>query len=70
MIAVVWLVMMIVWLAALLFGVWWVWPHFERMRLTGDLVASVVWLVFGGVAWVLALKLGLARYGRRGPPSP
>lgn len=21
-----------VWLGALLFGLWWVWPHFERMR--------------------------------------
>lgn len=57
--------MMLVWLAGLILGLWWVWPHFERMALTADLVLAVVWLVGGAVAWVAALNFGLERYWRR-----
>ncbi len=63
---VLWIAMMVVWLAALVYGLWWAWPHFERMRLSGDLVAAAFWLVTGGAAWVIALRLGLQRYARRG----
>jgi hypothetical protein len=63
--AVVWHVMMLVWLGALLFGVWWVWPHFERMSLTADLVVAIFWLLTGTVAWLVAFQLGRARYWRR-----
>ena len=65
MLAYAWALMMAVWLGALLFGLWWVWPHVERMQLTGELVAALLWLIMGALAWVLALRLGLARYWRR-----
>jgi hypothetical protein len=58
-------VLMAVWLGALLFGFWWVWPHFERGELTRDLVLSVLWLVGGGVAWIVALNAGRAWFRRR-----
>jgi hypothetical protein len=65
MTAAVWVVMMAVWLAALGFGAWWVWPHFTRGELTGDAVASVVWLVMGAAAWLVALQLGRRRFWPR-----
>jgi hypothetical protein len=57
--------MMLVWLAALFYGLWWMWPHFERMTLTADLVVAAVWLTTGATAWVVALNFGLQRYWRR-----
>ena len=63
--AFVWLVMMLVWLGGLLYGLWWVWPHFERMALTAELFVSLFWLVTGAVAWVVALNIGRQRYWRR-----
>jgi hypothetical protein len=60
-----WLALMAIWLAALAYGAWWVWPHLERMQLTADLVISVVWLVIGAAAWLVALNLGIQRYWRR-----
>jgi hypothetical protein len=65
MIAYAWLVMMVIWLGALLFGVWWAWPHIAEGRLTGELVAALFWLIMGALAWLLALRLGIARYWRR-----
>lgn len=65
MLAYAWALMMLVWLGALLLGLWWVWPHMERMQLTGELVAALLWLIMGALAWILALRLGLARYWRR-----
>jgi hypothetical protein len=65
MLAFVWAVLMAVWLGALLFGLWWVWPHFERAELTGDLVLSVLWLLGGGAAWLVALNAGRAWFRRR-----
>jgi hypothetical protein len=38
--AILWALMMLVWLAGLLYGLWWVWPHFERMTLSADLVMA------------------------------
>ena len=63
--ASLWILMMTVWLGGLLFGLWWVWPHFERLALTPDLVAAFFWLVTGTVAWIVALNLGRQRYWRR-----
>ncbi|MDP9371708.1 MAG: hypothetical protein M3Q65_04475 [Chloroflexota bacterium] len=63
--ALLWAVMMLIWLAGLLYGVWWVWPHFARMRLTTDLVASIIWLGAGTAAWLVAFNLGRQRYWRR-----
>jgi hypothetical protein len=57
--------MMAVWLAGLAWGVWWVWPHLERLELTRDLAVALLWLVTGAVAWVVALRLGWQRYRRR-----
>jgi hypothetical protein len=56
---------MAVWLGALLLGLWWVWPHFERGALTGDLVLSILWLVGGAVAWIVALNAGRAWFRDR-----
>lgn len=62
MLRYVWAAMMAVWLAALAFGAWWAWPHVEQGRLTGELVAALFWLIMGALAWVFALRLGVARY--------
>jgi len=43
-----------------------VWPHFERMTLSADLVMGAVWLIIGTAAWIVALNLGLQRYWPRG----
>ena len=63
--AVLWVVMMLVWLGGLILGLWWVWPLFERLALTNDLVVAVIWLIAGAVAWIVALNFGLQRYWRR-----
>lgn len=63
--AVLWSLLMLVWLAGLLYRVWWVWPNFERPALTTDLVGSLVWLSTGAVAWAVALGYGWRRYWRR-----
>jgi hypothetical protein len=65
MIAAIWLLMMLIWLAALLFGLWWIWPHFQRMALTAEFLIGLVWLIIGAAAWIFALNLGLQRYWRR-----
>ncbi len=65
MMAVVWSLMMVVWLGFLLFGAWWVWPHFERMAFTAELVTSIFWLTTGAAAWLVAFNLGRMRYWRR-----
>ena len=63
--AVLWHLMMLLWLAGLIYGVWWIWPGLERLTLTGELAMSVIWLLIGTVAWLFALNLGLRRYWRR-----
>jgi hypothetical protein len=63
--AFLWGLLMAVWLGGLLFGLWWVWPHFERGALTGDLVLAALWLVGGGVAWLAALNAGRDWFRRR-----
>jgi hypothetical protein len=65
MLAYLWALLMLVWLGALLFGLRSVWPHFERMQLIGELVAALFWLIMGALAWILALRLGVARYWPR-----
>ncbi|MGH7418428.1 MAG: hypothetical protein ACREKB_11690 [Candidatus Rokuibacteriota bacterium] len=65
MLACLWAAMMLVWLGAWLFGLWWVWPHFERGQFTGELVAALFWLIVGGLAWSVALRIGLVRFRRR-----
>jgi hypothetical protein len=65
MVALIWLVMMLLWLGGLIFGLWWVWPHFQRLALTTELVVAALWLIVGATAWIVALNLGLQRYWRR-----
>jgi hypothetical protein len=65
MLAYLWAAMMLIWLAAWLYGLWWVWPHFERGQFTAELVTALFWLITGAVAWSVALRLGLARFRRR-----
>jgi hypothetical protein len=62
LLAALWVAMMLLWMAGLGFGLWWIWPHVERMALTSDLVLGVVWLVIGAAAWVMALTLGYRRF--------
>jgi hypothetical protein len=63
--AILWVSMMLIWLAGLLYGLWWMWPHFERMTLTTDLLMAAMWLIIGAIAWIFALNLGLQRYWPR-----
>jgi hypothetical protein len=63
--AILWVSMMLVWLAGLLYGLWWIWPLVERMTLSADLVMASVWLIIGAAAWLVALNLGLRRYRPR-----
>jgi hypothetical protein len=37
------------------------------MAMTTELVVSLVWLIIGAAAWLVALNLGLQRYWRRPP---
>jgi hypothetical protein len=57
--------MMLAWMGGLALGLWWVWPHIQRLALTADLVVSLVWLVIGTAAWLVALNLGYQRFRRR-----
>jgi hypothetical protein len=59
-----WIGLMAIWLAALAHGGWSLWPHIERMSLTADLIMSLVWLVIGAAAWLVALNFGIRRYWR------
>jgi hypothetical protein len=63
--AALWHLMMLLWLAGLAYGVWWIWPSLERLQLTGELAMSLIWLLIGVTAWIFALNLGLRRYWRR-----
>jgi hypothetical protein len=60
-----WVSMMLAWMGGLAFGVWWTWPHIQRLALTADLVVSVMWLVIGAAAWGVALNLGYRRFWTR-----
>ena len=66
LLATLWVCMMLVWICGLAVGLWWVWPQIQRMTVTADLVMSLVWLVIGGAAWLVALNLGYQRFRRRG----
>ena len=57
--------MMLVWLAGLVYGLWWIWPLVERMTLSADLVMASVWLIIGAAAWLVALNLGFRRFRPR-----
>lgn len=63
--SVLWHVLMLIWLAALLSGVWWLWPTLVNFGPAKDLVAGLLWLVIGACAWLIAFNFGRARYWRR-----
>jgi hypothetical protein len=63
--ALLWAVMMFVWMGGLISGLWWVWPHIQRLALTADLVVGLMWLIIGSAAWLVALNFGIQRYWRR-----
>jgi hypothetical protein len=65
MAATVWIVMMLLWMAGLLYGLWHASPQLARMEVDGELLATLAWLVMGLAAWLLALNLGIRRYWRR-----
>jgi hypothetical protein len=56
---------MVLWLAALLSGVWWLWPTLSALAITGDLVAGLLWLAIGTLAWIVAFNYGRQRYWRQ-----
>ena len=62
--AILWALMMLVWMGGLVLGLWWVWPHIRAMALTPDRVFSLVWLSTGTTAWFVALNLGYRRFWR------
>jgi hypothetical protein len=62
--SIVWHGLMLVWLAFLVRGLWWIWPNIERMDFTQDLLAGVLWLAMGTLAWILAFNYGRQRYWR------
>jgi len=63
--AVVWHVLMLVWLGALISGLWWMWPTFAAMTINADFVSGVLWLAIGALAWVVAFNYGRERYWRK-----
>ena len=63
--AIVWHVMMLVWLGALISGLWWIWPSFTQPAITPDLVAGLLWLAIGTLAWIVAFNYGRQRYWRQ-----
>ncbi len=63
--ALLWAVMMVVWMGGLISGLWWVWPHIQRLTLSADLVVGLMWLIIGSAAWVVALNFGIQRYFSR-----
>jgi hypothetical protein len=63
--AIVWHLMMVLWLGGLIFGVWWIWPHFEQMTVTAELLMAILWLAMGAAAWIMAFQIGRDRYWRR-----
>lgn len=65
MLAILWASMMLAWLGGMIFGLWWVWPHIQRMAVTAELVVPLVWLSVGATAWLVALNLGYRRFWRR-----
>jgi hypothetical protein len=60
-----WHLLMLVWLLSWLLGAWWVWPVLAQLELNSELLSAVFWLVTGGIAWVVAVMLGLRRYYAR-----
>jgi hypothetical protein len=63
--AILWHVLMLLWLAALAFGVWWMWPTFVKLNVNADFVSGALWLAIGALAWIVALNHGRARYWQR-----
>lgn len=57
--------MMVVWMGGLLLGLRGVWPLLQRPTLGGDVVMSLVWLVIGTAAWIVAFTVGRQRFWRR-----
>jgi hypothetical protein len=58
----VWQGLMLVWLAFLIRGVWWMWPTFQKMEFSQDLIAGSLWLTMGAALWLLAFAYGRGHY--------
>ncbi len=63
--AILWHVLMLIWLGALISGVWWIWPNFTKPAVSTDLIAGVLWLAIGALAWVVAFNYGRQRYWKQ-----
>jgi hypothetical protein len=60
-----WILMMVVWLGALGYGVFWVWSLLARAAPPSELLMTCAWLILGIVAWIVALNMGWQRYWGR-----
>ena len=60
-----WILLMVVWLGALAYGVFWVWSLLASAATTSELLMTCAWLILGIVAWIVALNMGRQRYWRR-----
>jgi hypothetical protein len=49
-------------LSALQSGVWWLWPNFTKPAITTNLVAGLLLLAIGALAWIVAFNCGRQRY--------
>jgi hypothetical protein len=61
----VWILMVVVWLGALAYGVFWVWSLLASAAPTSELLMTCAWLILGIVAWIVALNMGRQRYWGR-----
>jgi hypothetical protein len=63
---VLWHMLMLVWLALLIRGGWWMWPAFEKLEFSQDAITGLLWLAMGSLLWLLAFLYGRERYWRHG----
>jgi hypothetical protein len=60
-----WILMMVVWLGALGYGLFWVWSLWAGAAPMAEVLMTCAWLILGVVAWIVALSMGRQRYWRR-----
>ena len=65
MVRALWILLMMVWLGALGYGLFWVWSLLASAAPTSELLMTGAWLILGIVAWIMALNMGRQRYWGR-----
>jgi hypothetical protein len=59
-----WILMMVVWLGALGYGLFWVASLYASAAPKSELLMTCGWLILGVIAWIVALNMGRQRYWR------